>query len=64
VTHIHTPRVSVYLRLQAARDAAAAASDENNRARGKHAAKALQELLSAPQVGVAGEPRRGGGGGV
>jgi hypothetical protein len=55
--------------VQAARDSTAAASEENNRARGKKAAQALQDLLSAPQVGHAAaapatnkwEPLWGGG---
>jgi hypothetical protein len=38
------------LLLQNVVDAAAAANDASNRARGKKAAEALQDLLSAPQV--------------
>jgi hypothetical protein len=39
------------LLLQNVVDSAAAANDASNRARGKKAAEALQNLLSAPQVG-------------
>ena len=48
----HTLPLTLVTFLQQAARESNAAAEENNRARGAHAAEALQALLSAPQVCV------------